>query len=98
MDDYGLPLSDETPIRALRRRMGWSQAQMADFVGLSQSGVSEIEIGKRPESGPLSRLRAALEAGLSAGVVRPGDEPQAAANALVEALRNISQPHTHTPA
>lgn len=34
-------------LRRLRRRRGWTQAEMADYFGLDRSYVGEIEQGKR---------------------------------------------------
>ena len=42
-------------MRALRDRLEWSQATMADYVGLSQAQISNIENGT-PEKGPLTMV------------------------------------------
>ena len=34
-------------LRLLRKRQGWTQAQMADVLGLDRSYLAEIEEGKR---------------------------------------------------
>lgn len=36
-----------TKIRKLRKRHGWTQAEMADILGLDRSYLAEIEEGKR---------------------------------------------------
>ena len=47
-------------VRALRRRHGWTQEQMADYLGLDRSSVSRIENGGEI-SGPVSRLLTMLD-------------------------------------
>ena len=34
-------------VRALRKRKGWTQAEMADFLGIDRSYLAGIESGKR---------------------------------------------------
>ena len=34
-------------VRALRKKKGWTQVEMADYLGLDRSYVSQIENGKR---------------------------------------------------
>ena len=34
-------------LRALRKQRGWTQAEMADVLGLDRSYLAEIETGKR---------------------------------------------------
>lgn len=41
--------------RALRKARGWSQNQMAEYLGCDQATVSRIENGQEP-SGPVARL------------------------------------------
>jgi hypothetical protein len=57
---------------------------MAAFLRVDQSTVSRIESG-RPEYGPISRLLDQVEAGISAGVLRPGMTPEEARAALMPA-------------
>jgi len=43
----------------LRTQRGWTQSQLADKLGVSQSAVSKIEAGKRPDAflyGQLARV------------------------------------------
>lgn len=47
--------------KALREARGWSQGEMAEYLGCDQSTVSRIERGA-PLSGPISRLLKALQA------------------------------------
>lgn len=59
-------MSLETPevydVASLRKARGWSQVQMADFLGVNQSTVSRMENGEAP-SGPVLRLLAMLAEG-----------------------------------
>jgi transcriptional regulator with XRE-family HTH domain len=48
-------------IRALRKRRGWTQEQLAEYLGLDRSSVSRIENGGEI-SGPVGRLLTILEA------------------------------------
>lgn len=43
-------------IRELRRRTGWTQAQLAERTGLKTQTVSLLEIGRRCPSGPVILL------------------------------------------
>lgn len=54
-------MNDEFDIRALRERIGWTQEQLAEFLGLDRSTVSRIENGQ-PVSGPVRRLLDSLAA------------------------------------
>jgi transcriptional regulator with XRE-family HTH domain len=49
-------------IRALRQERGWTQVEMADFLAMDRSYLSEIETGKKDPS--LTMLRT-LATGLS---------------------------------
>lgn len=46
-------------IRPLRERLGWSQQELARYLGVDQSSISRMERGQ-PPSGPVIRLLAAL--------------------------------------
>ena len=46
----------------LMARKGWSQNQMAAYLGLSQSQVSRLQYGVSDETGPVSKLLDLLEA------------------------------------
>lgn len=46
-------------IRPLRERLGWSQQELAEYLGVDQSSISRMERGQ-PPSGPVIRLLAAL--------------------------------------
>jgi putative transcriptional regulator len=50
-------------VEALRRARGWSQAQLAKFLGIDQSTVSRIETGTMDPSGPVRRLIDMLASG-----------------------------------
>jgi transcriptional regulator with XRE-family HTH domain len=56
----------ESRMKTLRGRLGWSQAQMAVHLRLTQAAISLIERGQ-PESGPVSLLLDQLEAALARG-------------------------------
>ncbi len=43
-------------LKRLRASRGWSQKQMADYLGCDQSTISRIEEGKLDPRGPLSKL------------------------------------------
>jgi transcriptional regulator with XRE-family HTH domain len=57
--------------KTIRDRLGWSQAQLADYLGLSQPAVARCEAG-HSESGPVSRLLDQLELGVGTGILRAG--------------------------
>lgn len=63
-------------IRALRRRRGWTQAQLGERCGVSQSTVSDIEIGLAFHSTAetLARIVAALGARLQLRVLANGED------------------------
>jgi transcriptional regulator with XRE-family HTH domain len=42
-------------IKALRKRLKWSQLQLAEYLGLDRSAVSRMENGQEPK-GPTLRL------------------------------------------
>ena len=52
-------MSDEIDVRALRERLGWTQSQMAEHLGLDRSSVSRLETGQHPK-GPTEKLLRAL--------------------------------------
>ncbi len=44
-------------IRALRKkRLKWSQEQLAGYLGINRATVSRMEAGRLPPSGPVERL------------------------------------------
>lgn len=53
-------MTQQIDIRALRARLGWTQDQMAEFLGLDRSSVSRMESGQ-PIKGPTLRLLQTLE-------------------------------------
>lgn len=53
-------MTQQIDIRALRARLGWTQDQMAEYLGLDRSSVSRMESGQ-PIKGPTLRLLQALE-------------------------------------
>lgn len=67
--------------KTIRDQLDWSQAQLAEFLGLSQPAVARCEAG-HPESGPVSRLLDQLEIGIGSGVIRPGMSSSQAITAL----------------
>ena len=48
-------------IKELRKTQGLSQAQLSDAAGITQAALSQIERGKRPGSGTLTKLSKALK-------------------------------------
>jgi len=46
-------------VRSLREKLGWTQDQLAEYLGLDRSSVSRMESGREP-SGPVRRLLDAL--------------------------------------
>ena len=50
----------DSRIKRLRLALKWSQARMAEHIGLTQASVSAMENGAR-ESGPVSKLLDQLE-------------------------------------
>jgi transcriptional regulator with XRE-family HTH domain len=49
-------MSEQIDLHSFRTRLGWTQAQMADELGLDRSTVSRIETGQQRPSGPVIRL------------------------------------------
>jgi DNA-binding transcriptional regulator YiaG len=47
---------DKDIIKATRERYGWSQQQLADYLGLNRSNVSRMENGESEPSGPAKKL------------------------------------------
>jgi transcriptional regulator with XRE-family HTH domain len=56
-------------VRAYRERLGLSQAQFADILGVSQALISTVEIGRGPVS---RRLTRALREASESGELQPG--------------------------
>jgi len=52
-------------IRAIREARGWTQDQLAEYLGLDRSSVSRMENGRAP-TGPVQRLLDGLAHKLSA--------------------------------
>jgi len=48
-------------IKAIREKHGWTQEQLADYLGLDRSSVSRMENGQEPK-GPTEKLLIHLEA------------------------------------
>lgn len=67
--------------KSIRDRLDWSQAELADFLGLSQPAVARCEAGN-PESGPVARLLDQLEIGIGSGLLRAGMSASEAITAL----------------
>jgi putative transcriptional regulator len=49
-------MSEQIDLLAFRERLGWSQARLADELGIDRSTVSRIETGQQQPSRPVSRL------------------------------------------
>lgn len=56
---------EDHDVRALRTARGWTQDQMADYLGVDRSTVSRLENGAE-QSGPVRRLLALLNQQLPA--------------------------------
>jgi ribosome-binding protein aMBF1 (putative translation factor) len=57
-------------VRALREQRGWSQAQLADAAGMTQSAIARFEAGGTvPSLRVLDRLAHALDAELTVQVI-----------------------------
>jgi len=54
--DEAFGFHQQTPMKRLRDRMGWSQRQLAEFLGVEQATVSRIERGEWEPSGPVLKL------------------------------------------
>jgi transcriptional regulator with XRE-family HTH domain len=54
-------------VRALRQERGWSQVEMADFLAMDRSYLSEIETGKKDPSLTMLKL---ISDGLSITISR----------------------------
>jgi transcriptional regulator with XRE-family HTH domain len=52
---------DRIDVRAMRRRHGWTQQEMAEYLGVDRSTVSRLEAGQTP-TGSTEKLLTALEA------------------------------------
>lgn len=52
-------MTQQIDIRALRAQLGWTQDQMAEYLGLDRSSVSRMESGQPPK-GPTLRLLQSL--------------------------------------
>ena len=62
-DDARPRPSDDTPLRAWRKRTGLSMKQLADAAGISRTYLSHIEIGRKPGT---PEMRAAIARTLAA--------------------------------
>ena len=65
-------MSEKPDIKALREARGWSQDQMAEYLGLDRSSVSRMENGQEPK-GPTVKL---LEQLKSSGTHGAADDEQ----------------------
>lgn len=54
--DFFSLVSEADRIRNLRRKMNWSQRQMASEFGVSPGAVAHWESGERKISGPVKKL------------------------------------------
>lgn len=57
-------------IKALREKLGWTQEQMAEYLGLDRSSVSRMESGQEPK-GPARKLLEELKRRAPAKSVEP---------------------------
>lgn len=71
---------DSIDLKALRVRLGWSQAKMAEALGLDRSGVSRMETGASGIKGPTRKLLEQLAAEGVAGQA-PADSAPVPENA-----------------
>ncbi|MEZ4455011.1 MAG: helix-turn-helix transcriptional regulator [Gemmatimonadales bacterium] len=60
-------------LRVLRAERGWSQADLADRLGVSRQTVNAIETGKYDPSLPLAFAIAAVFEGTIEGIFLPDD-------------------------
>lgn len=65
-------------VKALRRALGWSQKQLAEYLGVRQPTVFRIERGQGP-SGPVRKLLEQLRDGRSRECSADGRPTEAAA-------------------
>ena len=49
-------------IKSLRARLGWTQRELADYLGLTPCQVSHLEVGRTKATGPKGRMLRLLEA------------------------------------
>ncbi|ATQ67758.1 MULTISPECIES: helix-turn-helix domain-containing protein [Methylosinus] len=61
--------------KRLRSQLDWSQARIAEFLGVTQGNIARIE-GGASESGAIGRLLDQLEAGVASGAFRAGMTPE----------------------
>ena len=83
-------------LREARRRLGWSQATLADRAGVQQSVVAAYESGSRePAVSALRRLARAMgmEVALVAGRRLDRPDPPQAARQLEDALGLVDAMH-----
>jgi DNA-binding transcriptional regulator YiaG len=59
-------MNQSPDIKALRERIGWTQEQVARYLGVDRSMISRMENGQ-PMSGPVARLISMLAAAAEAG-------------------------------
>ena len=57
-------------IKRIRTRLGWTQNQTADYLGVAKITVASYERGLRPVPAPISKLMELLATGEI--VIRPG--------------------------
>ncbi|ORE90669.1 hypothetical protein ATO13_22156 [Stappia sp. 22II-S9-Z10] len=71
--EYGMDLERRMTgedVKALRTRLGWSQKQLAEYLGVRQPTVFRIENGQNP-SGPVAKLLEQLSDGAPAAPTEP---------------------------
>lgn len=59
-------MSSQIDIRALRKRIGKTQGEMALYLGVAPSSISHLENGRK-QSGPIARLLKSLADAADAG-------------------------------
>jgi transcriptional regulator with XRE-family HTH domain len=55
-------MENDLDVRALRKKLGWSQQKLAFEVGVSHAAISRLENGHVKLSGPIRKLLADLAA------------------------------------
>jgi DNA-binding XRE family transcriptional regulator len=78
-----LGMTNETHMRRIRSKLGWTQAEMAEYLGINRSNVSRIENGASA-SGPVRKLLADLD--LKSREAAPEASPDAPAAVMVSSL------------
>lgn len=90
MDDKKLARQIGAAIRSRRKEKGWTQAQLAEAVGVEKESVSRFENGAiSPSVGRLLQLADALSSPISAFLCPIPDEIDAQAAALATLIHKL---------